>query len=1055
MSKYNFLPFSFNDLKINDNEIFSNITLNNYLRKFYSNFNYIYNNPFNLIPATTTNSGVIKLASDLKDNLYNNLYGITSYELQQCLRSYITEQLDNVETGKFDINNDTGIISGIINTVVSGDIDKFNITTIELSSINSVRDKYDYFINLNPVLSAINEISGNETFVYDGEFLNYPLSTFNSSGDYINMVKTYNPKQRINIIFNNSTYNTKIYYDIITNNLINKDIKYYTFDVKFYDLDETSILGSQTINAYNYINMDVIPTSSEYNTLYKILTWDKPLTDYVIENLSAYPIEYTTVDDSLYLYTAFIPGQQISLSIVKEDTNPIIIDWGDGYSSPEITASGYTLVQHTILLNYTGLIKIKAINGAKYYTGASNLNIINNINPNSTITDIIIPNNITQLSENNFYNLNNLNTIIFTPSVSAIGNTCFGLCYNLKNIILPTGLLNIGNSVFWGCTSLNSIKIPGTVQTMGTNIFDSCTSLTNIELEEGLTSLGAGLFASTPITNIILPSTITSIGTSLFYNCLNLTDITLSQNLTTIPAFTFYNCNSLTHIDLPTDIQTISNNAFSFCTTLSDIIIPSGVTIISNYLFDHCSSLNNITLSENISSIGIYSFKECVDMSSMNLPSSLKIINNYCFNNCTGLTNINIPSGVTYFGDDIFLGCSEFLNIDIEEGRTSLSNGAFRNLPVSSIILPQSLTSMDDECFKNCTNLKYLNIPSGIVFTTFGTNFISGCSEFLNLDIEEGRTFLPANMLYNAPISTITLPNSMTTLNSNCFNGCNNLKNITISQNLSSNLAASFISAPSLYNITIPDTITTIDISLFSGCSNFNMNIAENRTSLSANILSGFPMSGITLPKSLTTIDSNCFRDCVNLQNINIPSAISSFSSDIFSGCSNFNIDIDEGRRTLSASLFRGIAMSSVILPQSLSAIPTNCFRDCANLQNINIPSALISIGTNAFINSHKFNIDVDEGRSSLSLYFSNSIPISSIVLPTTIIDINAFAFYNSLDLKHIMFKRSILNNTDITVGNSVLLNASPSAIYVPNDSLDVYKTVPNLTPYAGIMVGY
>lgn len=369
MSKYQHLPFNFNDLKINDNEIFSNITLNNYIRKFYSDLTYIYNNPFNLIPATTSQSGVIRLANNLKDNLISNLSGITSYELQECLNTYITEQTSSVDAGIFNINHDTKTISGILEPITTGDNSKFNIYTIELSTLNNVRINFDYNVSLNSSLSAINELSGYECFVYDGEFSNFPISTFNSSANYITMVGSYNPKERVNIIANDNTFTTAIYYTLITNNLINKDITYYTYAINFYDLDDT-ILATLYPNAYTYINQNDIPSISVFNPLFKITSWDKSLIDPITENKDVYPINYTTVDDALYIYaSSYVPGEDISLSITKEDSNPIIIDWGDG-STTEITTVGSSVINHRLLLTYTGVIKIKAINGAKYYTGS-------------------------------------------------------------------------------------------------------------------------------------------------------------------------------------------------------------------------------------------------------------------------------------------------------------------------------------------------------------------------------------------------------------------------------------------------------------------------------------------------------------------------------------------------------------------------------------------------------------------------------------------------------------------------------------------------------------
>jgi len=156
----------------------------------------------------------------------------------------------------------------------------------------------------------------------------------------------------------------------------------------------------------------------------------------------------------------------------------------------------------------------------------------------------------------------------------------------ITSITIPEGVTNIGDNAFFDCFSLTKVTLPSTLKSIGDYSFHYCTSMPSITLPDGLESIGAWAFQYCPsLTSITLPDSVTSIGENAFINCTSLTSITLPNSLTDISSYMFQDCSSLTSITLPDSLTHIRSYAFENCTSLGDIIIPSSVTNIESSAF--------------------------------------------------------------------------------------------------------------------------------------------------------------------------------------------------------------------------------------------------------------------------------------------------------------------------------------------------------------------------------------------------------------------------------------------------------------------------------------
>ena len=160
-----------------------------------------------------------------------------------------------------------------------------------------------------------------------------------------------------------------------------------------------------------------------------------------------------------------------------------------------------------------------------------------------SLTNINIPNSVTNIGDKAFLRCTLLIKINIPDSVTNIGDKVFGYCTLLTKINIPDSVTNIGDEVFWGCESLTKINIPNSVTNIGDRTFNECTSLTNINIPDSVTNIGDEAFSwCYSLTSIKIPNSVTNIGDEVFYNCSSLTSIKIPNSVTNIGNHAFHGC---------------------------------------------------------------------------------------------------------------------------------------------------------------------------------------------------------------------------------------------------------------------------------------------------------------------------------------------------------------------------------------------------------------------------------------------------------------------------------------------------------------------------------
>ena len=230
----------------------------------------------------------------------------------------------------------------------------------------------------------------------------------------------------------------------------------------------------------------------------------------------------------------------------------------------------------------------------------------------TSLSSIILPNNITGIYNSSFYSNINLKSIIIPKTVKEMSQAVFEKCSNLESCVFEEGrteTLKYRWSLFMQCTSLKELIFPDDciIDGNNNNMFDGCTSLKRVILPKNTTVLGSNFFRNcTSLEEVNLPATITSIGRSAFQGCAiksiilpNIQNVILDGNV-------FYECKNLESITIPGgyDIGTLASSLFGYCEALVDATLEEGITVIAPNLFNRCIALKKVMLPSTVTTIG-------------------------------------------------------------------------------------------------------------------------------------------------------------------------------------------------------------------------------------------------------------------------------------------------------------------------------------------------------------------------------------------------------------------------------------------------------------------
>ena len=334
----------------------------------------------------------------------------------------------------------------------------------------------------------------------------------------------------------------------------------------------------------------------------------------------------------------------------------------------------------------------------------------------------------------------------------------------------------------------------------------------------------------------------------------------------------------------------------------------------------------------------------------------------FCY--CNSLTSITIPNSVTSIGYGAFGSCSSLKSVVIPNSVTSIEYHTFSGCTsLTSIAIPNSVKTIGVEAFLNCSGLNTVTIPNCV--TSIGYQAFKGCSSLTSVTIPNslinlgGFAFNDTGWYNNQPDGILYLDNWLIGVK-----GEKPIGKLMIAEGTIGISGSAFSGCSALTSVTIPNSVMYISegysrngsyYGVFSGCSGLTtIKIPEGITSIGHNcFLDCSSLTSVTIPNSVTVIEACAFKGCSSLASITIPTNVTAIGYEAFYECSSLSfVTIPNSLSFLgSYAFYRCSNLTAVTIPNSVETIEEYAFSYCSSLTSVTIPSSLTSIASGTFRN--------------------------------------------------------------------------------------------------------
>lgn len=492
-----------------------------------------------------------------------------------------------------------------------------------------------------------------------------------------------------------------------------------------------------------------------------------------------------------------------------------------------------------------------------------------------------------------------ISDLTIPEGITEIGKHSFANCTSLKKISLPSSLEMMGDLCFYGCTALEEINIPAFVSTSCQKAalapFRGCTALKTVTFADDAEIIPPFIFAGSGIEEITIPDTVKNIGN-----------------------YSFSSCASLKSVNLPASVIYLGKSAFAECGSLSSVAVNSDIFCAAKTYtdapFGGCSALKNIRLN-GVKSLPAYMFYK-TGIESIVLPAGLKTAGDYVFAECTGLSSVSFPESLEQLGSNAFKGCYQLKKASLPDSLTSCGNSVFAGCyALTEIRLPHEITEIPEDICRRCSALTTVEIPSSV--TAVGKYAFAECTRLSSFTFEDGKSSLKTigdGAFSHTALNEVYFPEGTEEYNS-AYAGCTNITEVNIPDGVKSVSSGAFTNCKGLTSVTIPSTVTAIGTSAFRNCTALtNINIDD----YSVNLINSYTFDGakslkeFTVPKGTASIKANAFVNAAALRTVTIPESVTAIADTAFKNCPIITIKGVKGSYAETFALSKGYIFTDI-----------------------------------------------------------------------------------------------------------------------------------------------
>lgn len=513
-------------------------------------------------------------------------------------------------------------------------------------------------------------------------------------------------------------------------------------------------------------------------------------------------------------------------------------------------------------------------------------------------------------------------TIGGTP-VKAIGSEAFWGHYYLTVLELPEGLESIGEGAFSHCQTLYDVDFPSTLKSIGDKAFYTSYFADSLHLES-VETIGDYAFEYSRISGeLTLPESLVSIGAGAFADSRSLEELYLPASVEHIGAEAFGNISGLNYVYMDgLTLPVLDENAFAGCISLTDIDLNESCT--KEQMLDMQSAVEGMGLTD------------CRVWRSQNSQASLTdegaayadgLLISY-----TGTQARIRPYDITDGTDTIGIGDDalkdnqtvEYFAVCHSDMFTTIGAQAFMNSALKGVDLFDSVTTIGDRAFANCTQLEELTIPDSV--TTIGEEAFMNCTQ-----LEE-----------------LTIPDSVISIGTGAFDGLTGLKRITI-----------LCDASVLPDEAFGETDAEIRVSADAT----DEQVAQCSSKLNcpwyAPVLRvGEESSFVTMPFNPTPAENFEFNPETGLisaytgteTDVVVPREIDGVTVVGFENYNVFESCRDYTATDMENNVTEWVHLRSVVLPETIKELPDSLFEYCQQLETFVCYAPLQSTGRTTFM---------------------------------------------------------------------------------------------------------
>ena len=318
----------------------------------------------------------------------------------------------------------------------------------------------------------------------------------------------------------------------------------------------------------------------------------------------------------------------------------------------------------------------------------------------------------------------------------------------------------------------------------------------------------------------------------------------------------------------------------------------------------------------------------------------------------TAVTSVTISNSVTSIGEYAFYECTNLASVTIPNSVTNIGADAFFETAVTSVTIPKGVANIANDAFESCSNLSSVAIPDSV--TNIGIGAFSECSSLAGVTIPNSVTSIGNSAFdYCTNLASVTIPGSVTNFGETAFAFCSGLTNVIISNGVTSIGIEAFELCTNLASVTIDNGVISIGINAFAYCTSLaSVKIGTNVTSIGDNAFYHcVSLTNVTIPNSVTSIEDSAFEYCASLTGVTIPNSVTSIGDDTFAYCSNLaSVTIGTSVTNMGWAVFAYCTnLASVTIDNGVTSLGESMFAFCASLTNVTIPASVTHIGQYAF----------------------------------------------------------------------------------------------------------